>query len=234
MIRAGLGRTLAAAALALALSAVGLAPASAASAPVITWQGTIADGATYVYGKVPAAPTCSAAEDLVPVPCAVTGYDASVGVHVLTATATATATDGVTTTVATRTYTVTGWKLKGFYKPVKMNTVNKVKAGSTVPLKFKVYTGTRKATATGVVASLTAQRYDCTTLAPLGAPEPIAKTKAQRLKYRSGAFHQNWKTPTLPKPAKVKGKKTAPAPVCYQVALTTQDGSSLTANFRLK
>ena len=232
MIRDGLGRTLAGAALALALSAIGLAPASAASAPVITWQGTIADGASYVYGAVPAVPTCSATEDLVPVPCTVTGYDVGVGVHVLTATATAS--DGVTATVATRTYTVSGWTLKGFYKPVRMNAVNKVKAGSTVPLKFTVYTGTRKATSTGVVAGLTAQRYDCTTLALLGAPEPIAKTKAQRLTYRSGAFRQNWKAPKLPKPVKVRGKKTAPAPVCYQVALTTQDGSSLTASFRLR
>ena len=232
MIRAKLGRTLLGAALALALSTVGLAPASAASAPVITWQGAITDGASYVYGQVPAAPTCIATEDLVPVPCAVTGYDKAVGEHLLTATAVAS--DGVTTTIETRTYTVTAWKLTGFFKPVKMNKVNKVKAGSTVPLKFKVYRGSKKASSTGVVVSLTAQRYDCTTLATMGAPVPVAKShKGYRLKYRNGAFHQNWKTPKLPKPVKVKGKKTV-VPACYVVTLTTQDGSSLTANFRLK
>jgi hypothetical protein len=232
MIRATLGRTLLGAALALALSTVGLAPASAASAPVITWQGAIVDGASYLYGQVPAEPTCTATEDLAPVPCTVTGYETGVGVHVLTATAIAS--DAVTTTVETRTYTVTGWTLTGFYKPVKMNTVNRVKAGSTVPLKFKVFKGSAKATSASVVASFTAQRFDCATLVPVGAPAPVATTKGFRLKYRDGAFHQNWKTPKLPKPAKVKGKKIAPAPTCYAVTLLTQDGSSLTANFRLK
>ena len=44
-------RTLVGAALAVLLSTFSLAPASAASAPVITWQGLIADGASFVYGQ---------------------------------------------------------------------------------------------------------------------------------------------------------------------------------------
>lgn len=232
MIRPTWGRTLLGAALTLALSALTLLPARAATAPVITWQGAITDGASYVFGKVPAAPTCSAVEDLTPVPCQVTGYATTVGTHVLTATAAST--DGSLTTIATRSYTVTPWVLKGFYKPVKMTTINKVKAGSTVPLKFKVYQGATKRKSTSVVSTLTSQKVECTTLEPLGAAVPIARDKKGfRLKYSSGAYHQNWKTPKLPKPVKVKGKKVV-VPTCYQVVLTTDDGSTLTANFRLK
>ena len=232
MIRPSFGRTLLGAALTLALSALTLLPARAASAPVITWQSSITDGASYVFGKIPAAPTCTATEDLAPVPCEVTGYATTVGAHVLTATAVAS--DGVTTTIETRAYTVTAWKLKGFYKPVKMTTINKVKAGSTVPLKFKVYQGATKRKSTSVVSTLTAQKVECTTLAPIGAATPVAKDKGGfRLKYKNGAYHQNWKTPKLPKPVKVKGKKVV-VPTCYQVVLTTDDGSTLTANFQLK
>ncbi len=232
MTRPPWARTLLGAALALALSVLTLTPARAASAPVITWQGSITDGASYVFGEVPAAPTCVATEDLVPVLCVVTGYDTAVGPHLLTATATTS--DGTITTVETRAYTVTAWTLKGFYKPVKMNTVNKVKAGSTVPLKFKVYQGATKRKSTSVVSTLTAQKVECTTLAPLGSAVPVASAKKGfRLKYSSGAYHQNWKTPKLPKPVKVKGKKVV-LPTCYQVVLTTDDGSSLTANFRLR
>lgn len=231
MIRPNLGRTLLGAALMLALIPLTIAPASAAT-PVITWQSAITDGASYVFGKVPAAPTCTATDDLVAVPCVVTGYDVTVGTHVLTATAVST--DTATTTVEARTYTVTAWRLKGFYKPVKMNALNKVKAGSTVPLKFKVYQGTTKRKSTSVVSTFTAQKVDCSTLAPLGAAIPVAKDKKGfRLKYKDGAYHQNWKTPKLPKPVKVKGKKVV-LPTCYQVVLTTDDGSTLTANFRLK
>ncbi|MDQ7993228.1 MAG: PxKF domain-containing protein [Propionicimonas sp.] len=232
MIRSKLGRTLLGAVLTVAFTTVALAPASAASTPVITWQGSIADGASYVFGQVPAGPTCTATEDLVPVSCVVTGYSTAVGSHTLTATAIAS--DLVTTAVEYRSYTVTAWKLKGFYKPVRMNTINKVKAGSTVPLKFKIYQGTTKKKSTNAVASLTAQRYDCTTLAPIGAAVPIASThKGYRLKYRNGAYHQNWKTPKLPKSAKAKGKPTSVG-ACYTVTLTAKDASTLTANFRLK
>lgn len=232
MIRPRLGRTLLGVALTLALSTLTLAPATAASAPVITWQSTITDGASYVFGEVPAAPTCTATEDLVPVPCTVTGYDTAVGPHTLTATAIAS--DGVTMTVETLAYTVTSWTLRGFYKPVKMTTVNRVKAGSMVPLKFRVYQGATKRTSTSVVSTFTAQKVECTTLAPLAAAVPVARDKSGfRLRYRDGAYHQNWKTPKLPKPVKVKGKKVV-VPTCYQVVLTTDDGSTLSASFRLK
>ena len=226
-------RTLVGAALAVLLSTFSLAPASAASAPVITWQGLIADGASFVYGQVPAAPSCTAVEDLSPVDCTVTGYDTSVGVHVLTATAVAS--DDVTETVETRTYTVTAWTLKGFLKPVRTGVVNTVKGGSTVPFKFKVFVDGAKAKSVDVVAAFTAQQYDCTTLAPIGTPVDVARDhKGFRLKFRDGAFHQNWKTPKLVKVKGVKGKKPVATGACYSVTLTAQDASVLTASFLLK
>ena len=105
MSRTKLTRTLLGVGLTLILSSVGLVPASAASAPVITWQTSIVDGASYVFGEVPAAPTCEATEDLVPVTCTVEGYSTAVGTVVLTATGFGS--DGLTNTVETRTYTVT-------------------------------------------------------------------------------------------------------------------------------
>lgn len=236
MKRTQLTRTLMGIGLTLILSSVGLVPAQAASAPVITWDSAIADGSSHVFGAVPAAPTCTAT-DLAPVTCAVEGYSTLVGTHVLTATAVGS--DTVTTTVETRSYTVTGWTFKGFAKPVKANVVNKVKAGSTVPLKFRVFMGTREATSIRFVSSITAQKYDCVTGAPLADPVSVTKAtqKSLRLRYYDRGFHQNWKTPKLPKKVamtKVKGKKPAPAPVCYMVVVTTQDASTLSAKFQLK
>lgn len=233
-----LARTLIGAGLTLVLSSVGLVPASAASAPVITWDSAITDGASYVFGDsvLAGVPTCTATEDLAAVACVVSGYDASVGTHVLTATAVSS--DAITTTVEIRTYTVTAWTLKGFDKPVKANVVNKVKAGSTVPLKFRVYLGATKAKSATVVSSITAQQYVCSTQALIGDPVSITKDKkGLRLRYYDGRFHQNWKTPKLAKTAaaaKVKGKKPAVAPTCYVIVVTTQDNSTLSASFQLK
>lgn len=141
----------------------------------------------------------------------------------------------MTTTVETRSYTVTAWTLRGFYRPVKMGAGvwNKAKAGSTVPLKFKVYQGIAKLKGSGIVADLSAQQVSCTDLTSIGLPSPVASChKGFKLKYQAGAFHQNWKTPKLTKVAK-SAKKLAPR-TCYQVTMTTVDGSALTALFNLK
>ncbi|PFG16060.1 hypothetical protein ATK74_0589 [Propionicimonas paludicola] len=236
MSKARLARTLIGVGLTLVLSSIGLVPASAASAPVITWDSQIVNGASYLFGEVPSAPTCTATEDGVPVTCTVEGYSAAVGTQVLTATGVAS--DGVTTTVDTRTYTVTAWRLKGFDRPVKNNVVNKVKAGSTVPLKFRVYQGATKAKSVSVVSSITAQRFDCASLALVGDPVSVtADRKGQRLRYYDGRFHQNWKTPKLSAPlsvTKAKGKKPVRTAACYRIVLTTQDASTLSATFQLR
>lgn len=259
MNRTKLGRGIIGAALTILLSGTALSTATAAAPAQITWQETISDGASYVYGQVPAAPTCTATDDLGSVACVVTGYDTAVGTHVLTATATSA---DATTTTATRSYTVQAWTLKGFRKPVKTGAGvwNWVKAGRTVPLKFTVFQGATKARDTAVVASITAQQISCTDQSAVGSAAPITSTrKGYTLKYRHGAFQQNWKTPRVPSTAttttlakgghssngksehavksSAKTSKTrlvSSARACYQVVVTTQDGSKLTALFALR
>ena len=234
-------RTLAAVALTALLASTAVVPASADT--TITWDGAITDQASYVYGQVPAAPTCSATDDAAqPVDCIVTGYETTVGSHVLTATA--------GDASATISYTVTAWTLRGFYRPVRMGDHWNVRKGrSTVPFKFRVYQGATKATSTAVVSSFTAQQLVCSTMAPIGDPVSLLSSKrAYRLRYSDGAFRLNWKTPKAPKAKKVKvrtvtrvhGKKVVRtvkkvrAVNCYQVTMTTQDGSALTALFKLR
>lgn len=188
----------------------------------LAFVGGPADGGEYYFGQVPAAPTCTA-EDAVSglASCSVTGYSSAVGTHVLTATATDNA--GRTAT-ATRSYTVLAWTLSGFYSPVDMNGVlNTVKGGSTVPLKFRVFAGTTELTDPAVVDSFKAIRINCDFLLPEDAIEQLATTGGTSLRYdASGAqFIQNWQTPKSPG-------------TCYQAVMTTDDGSTLVANFKLK
>ena len=79
----------------------------------VAFIGGPADGGTYYYGFVPAAPTCTA-DDIVSGfnHCTVGGYGTGVGGHTLTATAYDNAGRSAS---ATRTYTVSAWTLKGFY-----------------------------------------------------------------------------------------------------------------------
>jgi hypothetical protein len=153
--------------------------------------------------------------------CLVSGRLTTVGTHTLTATATDNA--GRTST-ATRTYTVLAWTLKGFYQPVDMNGVwNTVKNGSTVPLKFNIFAGTTELTDTASVKSLTASPVTCgDASAPADEIEALA-TGGTTLRYDTtgGQFIYNWQTP------KLVGK-------CYSLSVTTQDGSKLTALFKLK
>jgi hypothetical protein len=115
--------------------------------------------------------------------------------------------------------------LKGFYQPVDLGTLNLVKGGSTVPLKFEVFAGQTELTDMAVVDTFKVGAVNCQTLS--GSPTDDIEqysTGATALRYdtKSGQFIQNWQTP--------KGK----AGTCYQVKLTTDDGSSLVASFKLK
>ena len=192
--------------------------------PTITWSGGPADGGSYYFGFVPAAPTCTAADALSgPNGCTVTGYDATVGPHTMMATAYDKADNSK---VETRSYTVIAWTLKGFYQPVDMGNVwNTVKNGSTVPLKFEVFAGTTELTDVSAVKSLASKQVTCTALpgAVEDAIETLANTGSTVLRYDStgGQFIFNWKTPSTPTK-------------CYQVTMTAQDGSSITAFFKLK
>ncbi|GAA1955912.1 hypothetical protein GCM10009798_14020 [Nocardioides panacihumi] len=189
--------------------------------PDLTWSGAIRDGDSYVYGSVPSAPTCAVTDaGSGPAGCAVTGYSAEVGAHTLTATGRDVAGN---TTVATRDYQVQAWRLVGFTSPVDMNgVVNTVKGGSTVPLKFEVFAGSTELTDTSAIKALTATRTSCDTSAPADEIE-LTTTGDTGVRYdaSAGTFVANWKTPKDPGG-------------CYQVSVTTQDGSRLSAGFRLR
>jgi len=184
--------------------------------PAITWVGSIDDGDSFGFGSVPPEPTCTAVDAVDgSVPCEVTGYSTAVGPHTLTAKASDAAGN---TATETRSYTVTGYSLFGFYAPVQMGGVlNPIKAGSTAPLKYEVFLGSTELMSTSVVASTTSTPISCTTLEPTGAP---STSGFRGVRYLNGLFTDSWKSP------KQKGS-------CYRVTMTTVDGSSLVANFRL-
>jgi hypothetical protein len=191
------------------------------TAPAITWNGGPAQGTSYVFGSVPATGTCIAT-DLVDgsVPCAITGHSTTVGGH----TATATAKDARDNTATeSRTYSVASWRLTGFFQPVDMSGIwNSVKGGATVPLKFEVFAGATELTATTAVASFTQKQVSCQNGSTVDEIE-VTTTGGTSLRYdpTAGQYIQNWQTPKNPG-------------ACFIVTMTTQDGSSLTANFKLK
>jgi len=187
----------------------------------VAFVGGPAAGGSYYFGSVPAAPTCTADDAISGLDsCDVSGYSTLVGTHTMAATATDNA--GRTAT-ATRSYTVLAWTINGFYAPVdKPNTMNITKGGSTVPLKFEVFAGTTELTDTSIVDSFKTGTMTCVNGAPTDAIEEYA-TGSTSLRYDAvaGQFIFNWKT--LKQPG-----------TCWQVKLTTQDGSVIYANFNLK
>ena len=192
------------------------------TSPTVALVGGPAQGGTYYFGFVPAAPTCTASDTLSGLDgaCVVSGYSAAVGTHTVTATATDRAGNGNSDP---RSYTVLAWTLKGFYQPVDMGGVlNAVKGGATVPLKFEVFAGPTELTDVSSIKSLRAGEVACDATASVDDMEATA-TGATTLRYdaTAGQFVYNWQTPKQP------GK-------CYSVTMATQDGSSLVAFFRLK
>jgi hypothetical protein len=99
---------------------------------------------------------------------------------------------------------------------------NTVKNGSTVPLKFEVFAGSNELTNTSIVNQpLTATQTLCT-----GGPTDdieLTATGATSLRYdtTSGQFIYNWQTPRKPG-------------FCYVVTVKLEDGTSISANFKLK
>ncbi len=191
----------------------------------ITFVGGPADGGTYYFGFVPAAPTCTAEDGGSGLDsCEVTGYSTAVGSHTLTATAR----DNVgNKDTAELSYTVSAWTLKGFYQPVDMSTpttkiFNTVKNGSTVPLKFELFAGPTELSDIANVKSLTYAQIACDATAVTDEIETTA-TGGTILRYdtTAGQFVYNWKTPST------AGK-------CYRVTLTALDLSTIVAYFKLK
>jgi hypothetical protein len=196
------------------------------TAPTVALVGGPANGGEYYFGSVPAASTCTASDALSGVTaagCSVSGYGTSVGPHMVSASATDVA--GNVGSSDSRTYTVLAWTLNGFFQPVDMGGVlNTVKSGSTVPLKFRVFSGSTELTDVSAVKSTTVAKVACLAGAGEDAIEELAAaTGGTVLRYdTTGAqFIYNWKT---------SGK----ANECYRVTMTTQDLSAIVAFFKLK
>lgn len=190
--------------------------------PVVTAPANVTVVATGLLTTVPYG-TATAA-DAVGVE-SLTNNAPTAGFLVGTTTITWTAKDAAGNTgTATSTVTVNAWTLAGFYQPVEMNGIwNTVKNGSTVPLKFEVFAGSTELTDVSKVKSVTAVQVLCTTGAEEAIEEVVSTTGGTELRYDTtgGQFIDNWKTP------KTAGK-------CYRVTMTTVDGSSLKALFKLK
>jgi hypothetical protein len=190
-------------------------------APSVSLLYGPAAGETYYFGSVPDAPSCGASDETSGLAgsCSVNGYGTGVGTHTVTATATDNA--GHTTTVS-RTYTVSAWTVNGFYAPVDKGVHNTVKGGNTVPLKFEMFAGTRELTDVEAVDSFTAQKINCDGTLPADIVE-VTSTGGTSLRYdqTGGQFIQNWKTPTG-------------AGNCYKVTMSADDGSKISALFKIK
>jgi hypothetical protein len=192
------------------------------TAPTVSLVGGPANGANYYFGSVPAAPTCSASDALSGLDgsCSTpSGHSIAVGAHTITTTATDKAGNVSSASV---TYTVLAWTIRGFYQPVDMGgAVNVAKAGSTVPLKFEVFAGNTELTDTSFILGLRQQQVNCSG-GVLDDIEAYA-TGGTSLRYdtTAGQFIFNWQTPRS-------------AGTCYVVTVTTSDGSTISANFKLR
>ena len=121
------------------------------------------------------------------------------------------------------TLTVEPWTFRGFYAPVDIaGVVNVVKSGSTVPLKFELFSGENELTSTTAIDSLRTVQHSCDPAAPTDEIETLV-TGRTSLTYdaQAGWFQYNWKTP--------KG-----ATGCFDLIVRSTDGSELTAHFRLR
>ena len=113
---------------------------------------------------------------------------------------------------------------KGFYQPVDMGGVwNTVKGGSTVPLKFQLFAGPTELTSTSAVKSFTQTMIACPGASAIVDAIGFVTTDGTSLWYDTtgGQFIQKWATPTG-------------AGSCYSTTVTTIDGSSITALFKIR
>lgn len=192
------------------------------SDPTVSLTGAIADGDTFYWGSVPTAPVCEGDDAISGLAsCVLSGYGTGVGDHTVTATATDNAGRTRSTSIE---FTVAPWTLEGFFQPVNAAALNTVKAGSTVPLKFTASKGDEAVTDVAELgATFTAVRSACPN-EPLDPFEGVLSTGSTTLRYDSTAqqWIQNWATP-----------KSAVG-TCWDLTLTLADGTTTTADFKLK
>ena len=130
---------------------------------------------------------------------------------------------------ASGSFVVAAWTTAGFYQPVDMSTAvviwNTVKGGSTVPLKFNLFAGSTEKTSVSDIKTFYQGQVGCTAGFEDTVDATLLSTGGTILRYSGipgsgGQFIQNWQTP------KQLG--------CYKVTMTANDGSTVSAFFRLK
>jgi hypothetical protein len=103
------------------------------------------------------------------------------------------------------------------------NTLNTIKGGSTVPIKFELFKGATELTDTGSVKALGYKEVPCGMLSSTTDDVELTATGGTVLRYDTtgGQYVYNWQTP------KTVGK-------CYSVTISSNDLSSQTAYFKTK
>ncbi len=122
--------------------------------------------------------------------------------------------------------TIGAWTLKGFYAPVDMGIWNTVKAGSTVPMKFEVFKGATELKSVSDIKSAAHKQVSCAALNTTAADAvELTTTGSTSLRFdtTSDQFIFNWKT-----------QSGWAVNSCYVVTVVTQDGTPLSAYFKMK
>jgi hypothetical protein len=217
-----------------------------ASPPTDVKVTGITDGHVYYFGDTIPTAGCSANFDVSGPKatnwCVVTdtvvlnpaGNTNGYGSHTLKATATDNA-DNVAYSPEVK-YTKSPWTLKGFYQPVDMSpnapttiVFNTLRGGQTAPLKFEIFAGTTEFITTtfnaNPIGTFGTKKVSCDTSTVSDAIEQLETTGGTRFRYdtTAGQYIQDWQTP----------KYNANGQNCYLATFTTQDGSSLSAYFKI-
>jgi len=112
----------------------------------------------------------------------------------------------------------------GYFQPVDMDgIVNTIKAGSTVPMKFRTACSTLTLGDLSAIKSFVVVRVPCADLSSLTDQIETTTSGATVLRWSATdqQYIQNWQTPTLRN-------------VCYRVTTTMADDDTLVAYFRTK
>jgi hypothetical protein len=190
----------------LSLPASRSVQASSAAGATVTWVATATDA---VSGATPVGCTPSSGSTFAPG----------------TTTVSCTSTDGAgNTTTGSFTVTVTfGWN--GFFAPVDNNgTVNVIKAGQSVPLKWNVPNGSGGwISSLAIVSSVKQTTVACQSGATADEIEaPTSGATSLRYDGTANQYVYNWQSPKTPVGS------------CYRLSVNLTDGSSRTALFRTK
>jgi hypothetical protein len=188
------------------------------TAPVVIVTG-VSNGATYTLGSVPAA-GCNTSDALSGVATSATLSSSGGPVGSVTATCSG-AVDkaGNTGGIASVTYTV-NYNFTGFFQPVdNQPTLNRVKAGSAIPVKFSL--GGNQGLTIFANGSPSSVQIGCVSADPVDPIEITVTANASGLQYDASAnqYIYVWKT------------NSAWAGTCRQLVIQLADGTYHRANF---